>query len=825
MKTLKYTIAAAAAMFALAGCQPEYLEPSKDKLPSASSLTPVITIDQETNYVTFSVEETGLVPLWIFGEEKIDGKDNKKYSYAENGVTLRIREAGTHTVELKAYNAHGISLGSQMVEFTLENTYRDPFDPAPYLKKLANSWVWNAESAGHFGCGESGTEGVNWWAAGPHEKDGWALYDDIMTFTADGMYTYDPVDGQTYVNKDSGYKNEYNTNDGNDYIAPIDGFTHPFTVENNWNDAGIEEVYLVLQEGDNLSYIPNPEALKNPRYRILGLTSKQVDLVVDNGNIAWRYQFVPYVKQATPEEILAGTESTGKAWIMDSATPGHLGCGESLASPTNWWAAGPNEKADWGMYDDVLTFFPDGKYIFNPGEGGKIYVNKDVTLIGADENPHNDADFMVSWETQESTYTFDGEILAFPEGVVIGYVPNDATFTNAQYVVTELTETSLTIVAVTDGISWQYKFKARDIKAPEMTIAGKAVENGQVDLSLENGQAVKVTGIELGEIDSDYFEGDASGLTFIAPAGDYRIFVNNGYLKVVPLVDGEVASWGNGKALWIIGEGAGKPKGTQPGWVTGASADIPMVKTGADTYQVTLWCSENTNIKIFGQADWGTEWTTDKYASITGALETTADDGNLHSVAGMKEGWYVLTVKDTGDGILSLNTEAKKETVYEIEAETNLYRSASINPELWYSEGDWSGKLSPDFELGNNNDFTVVMPEGIGGGEWMGQTKLHTGVSTSSDKIYDFCCTIVCDEDVTVTIKLTGNPEGDGDPHAFFYDGSVKLEAGEPFTYRKAKISQPESNDDFTVIFDFGRCPAGSTVTVTDVCFQEHIEK
>ncbi|MCQ2142313.1 MAG: hypothetical protein MJY83_08200, partial [Bacteroidales bacterium] len=75
------------------------------------------------------------------------------------------------------------------------------------------------------------------------------------------------------------------------------------------------------------------------------------------------------------------------------------------------------------------------------------------------------------------------------------------------------------------------------------------------------------------------------------------------------------------------------------------------------------------------------------------------------------------------------------------------------------------------------------------------------------------------------TIKLTGNPEGEGDPHAFFYDGNVQLEAGVPFTYKKAKISQAQSNNDFTVIFDFGRVPVGKTVSATQICFQEHMEK
>ena len=128
MKRFFNYIAVALAMTLLAaGCTPEILAPDQSKLPEASALEVVITPDQTTNYVTFSVTNAnGLVPMWIFGTEKLDGKENKTFAYTGNDLVLRIREAGTHKVEVKAYNANGISVGSKIVEYTLENTYRDP---------------------------------------------------------------------------------------------------------------------------------------------------------------------------------------------------------------------------------------------------------------------------------------------------------------------------------------------------------------------------------------------------------------------------------------------------------------------------------------------------------------------------------------------------------------------------------------------------------------------------------------------------------------------------------------------------------------------------
>lgn len=818
------------ALFLLAfSCTPEYMEPDKASLPEAGKLTPVITVDQQTNYVTFSIKETGVVPMWIFGEDKVnDGKTNKTYAYTGNGISFRVRDAGVHSVEVKAYNAHGISLGSKVVEYSLENTYRDPFDPSPVMRKMANTWVWNSGAAGHFGCGESGTDGLGWWSAGADEKAGWSLYDDRITFTEDGQYTYDPVDGQVYVNKESGFKNEYNTNDGNDYVAPIEAYTHSYRLENNWNEAGIEEIFLVLEDGDNLSYIPNPEALANPRYKVLEYSSKRLDFVYDNGAIAWRYQFVPYVKTLSPEEILAGTDESGKVWIMDNEASGHLACGP-MDNPAGWWSAGANEKDNCGLYDNEIAFFPDGTYKFNPGPDNSIYVNWGCTTVGP--NTGAEPDNVVAWETQTGKYSFDGEAITLPANFTVGYIPSDAAYENPVFHVASISETKLVLWYLDAGCSWQLIFKARDVQAPSVTIAGVPVENGSAKVSLTNGQTVAVTGIDLSTywIDPDFFEPvDAANVKFIGQDGEYMVMNvdNPAWLKVIPTVDGEVATWDSGKALWVIGEGAGKPQGAAPGWVTGPAADLPLAKTGADTYQITLWLTSGTNIKLFGQADWGVEWTSDKLSAVTGGiLETQAADGNLHAVAGMEEGWYVMTVKDTGDGILSINVDRKKETYFDIDGESNLWKKAVVTPELWYSPADWSGGLNPEFELIEGNGFNVTVPAGTGGAEWMGQTKLHGGFASSSEKIYDFCCTLVCDEDATVTIKLTGNPEADGDVNTFFYDGNVALEAGVPLTYKKVKLTQAQSNDDFTIIFDFGRVPVGKTVSASQICFQEHLEK
>ena len=827
MKRFFKYIAVAMAMSLLAiGCTTEILTPDQNKLPEASSLDVVIDVDQATNYVTFSVKNTALVPMWIFGEDKIDGKANKKYAYTGNGVSLRIREAGTHQVEVKAYNAHGISVGSKIVEYTLDNTYRDPFDPTPYMKAIAGEWQWNSEVAGHFGCGEPGTDGTNWWSCGANEKADWSLYDDRMTFTADGVYTYNPGDGQVYVNKDSGFKNEYNTNDGNDYLAPIDEYTTSYTIENSWNDAGIEEIYLVLPEGSNLSYIPNPEALTSPRWRFLetktSAIKKKMSLVIDNGGIAWKYEFIPAVKVATPEELLAGTSAEGKVWVLDTESRGHLGCGESVENPAGWWAAGANEKAGTGLYDDEITFYPDGKYTYSSGADGKMYINWGVTAIGP--NPGAEPDIDIEWPFTESTYAFDGETITLAANTPMVYVPSDHVWANPIFHVTAISETSLTVVADNPGCYWQMIFKARDIQGP----AGPTLNGTELpaEISVSQGDLIEVGNLNLDEIwvDPDFFEVSGNALKFKAVAGDYHFSYdkNAKWIKVVPMYNGAKATYENGKALWIIGDGGGKPTTDYLiGWNTG-EAPLPCAQIGENTYQITLAMkAEGGSVKVFGQADWGLEWTKDKYGTVTdnGFFHVPGDDGNIHTIEGTEPGYYTFTFVDN-DGILDMTVDKVKETVFDAsDATHNMWLNKNLLSMSYYYAPGWAQIADPAVEE-DGNSYVISLPEATTD-QWQAQVAFHTDMTSSAAKTYDFQCVLTSNQDHPgVTIKLVLSGGGDND-NIFYFADRHPLKADEEYAYRMADMPGIDM-DKISLFFDFGGNAAGTEVNVRDVLFQEH---
>ncbi len=482
----KYIITVALAGIAVAACKPDYPELVPSATPSASDFDVVIDVDQATNMATFTLKNKGMVPVWNFGSELIDGKASKVYAYTGNGVTLRFRDAGEHQVEVKAYNANGISTSSVLKTFKMDNTYRDPFDQAQYVRAISGgssqNWIWNSTENNHFGCGwivtDSGDYQPNplgWWQCPAGGKKDF-LYDDIMTFDSNGNYTYDPVDGQAYAKHDAEYP-EGHAAEADDYLFPAEKKTTKYHFENNWNAAGIEEIFLVLDPGSILSYVPHKKNVEDPRFQVLETKSasmkKKLQLMAlaytpDNPapvGISYYYEFVPEGSVAGKDDPLFGKES--KTWILDNETAGYMGCGGSLGNPTEWWSAGPHEKDAYGVTDDELTFFKDGKYVFNPGADGKVYCNWESDYHHELWDGQNNSDYDAPAETQTSTYKLgsdaDGDYIELPAGIFFSYVPNKAVLTEPTHLyIKEQSESKMVLVAKFNGICWQLIFKPRD---------------------------------------------------------------------------------------------------------------------------------------------------------------------------------------------------------------------------------------------------------------------------------------------------------------------------------------------------------------------------
>ena len=800
------------------GCVQEYMEIDPDQVPQASELQVKIDVDQATNYVTFSIENQGMVPMWLFGEELIDGKANKKYAYSGNGISLRFRDAGTHSVEVKAYNAHGISVGSKVVDFSMENTYRDPFDPNPYLKAIKGEWQWNNEVAGHFGCGPSTDSPFEWWKAGANEKADWSLYDDRMTFTEDGKYLFNPgEDGKVYVN--AGFTALGTTPDGNDFLVDIPAYETTYLFENNWNDAGIEEIWLVLPGQKNLSYIPNQTIYDQPRFLVMdskpSAMKKELKLAADNAPngdafISWYYNFIPAVKVATPEELLAGTDAKGKVWVMDSSVKGHLGCGSTAANPVEWWSANPDEKAGFGMYDNTLTFFSDGKYVFDSGEDGNIYANKCVTALGVTGATE---DYVAPYADIETTYQFDGETLTFPQGTTVGYVPNDNCFNNPVFAVTEITDTKLVLVSFDtsndnpDGIAWQMIFRARDVQpAPEPDQPVVAPFDPAAADNLWNNAAINVT----------YWFANSSWGQIADPEATLG---NNEYTFVVPAEVGG-SEWQGQVVFRNTGLVLSPDKTYDFRVILSSTAD--GTATIKPCYQHPTELDGNGNPADVNELFYDNGIAVTAYedleyikAALPGTdipdLKVVFDFGRFPAGAEITvKGIVIREAKTTGGG--------SGEPVFDPNAGTNLWLSMNVEEMFYYYAPGWTQIDNPETSV-NGNSLTVSLPEATTD-QWQAQVAFRTDLSSQAGKKYDFYCVVQSNNDLPgMTIKLTKT----GDDNTFYFADKHVITAYEDYVYVVDGMDGIDM-EKISLFFDFGGNPAGTEVTIKDIVFREHVE-
>lgn len=82
--------------------------------------------------------------------------------------------------------------------------------------------------------------------------------------------------------------------------------------------------------------------------------------------------FVAYTPPADLVTML--TADNTRTWKIKSTAVGHLGVGPADGFTPNWYAANPNDKADWECYDDRFVFKANGdfQHITNGKTFGKL---------------------------------------------------------------------------------------------------------------------------------------------------------------------------------------------------------------------------------------------------------------------------------------------------------------------------------------------------------------------------------------------------------------------------------------------------------------------
>ena len=345
-KIFKYIGSALACVLAITACSPEeFTGADQNGLPTVDGRQVSVTTDQETNTAVFTVsgDFKGCYPVWYL--------DGKIYSFLATG-SYSSMEQGTHELEVKVMNRNGISQASVKGSFTFNET---KVDFTPYFSKLCNKeWRIDYAEVGHMGCGPTGTDGSEWWKAAVNDKADWGVYDDRISFAhsdsdpaTGGTYSYNPGEGGTvYVNTGSSVFAEFNTNDGNDFMATVAPQTSSYTlVPGTFNDEAC--LYIQFAPQTLLPYIPNDATYNNPYYRIEALTNTRMVLVCDEGSIAWRLVFTSREDTGLPEP---GDEAGATMdWNYDAASNLWKGVdtGDNFDKVSPWFA-----NNDWAQIAD-----------------------------------------------------------------------------------------------------------------------------------------------------------------------------------------------------------------------------------------------------------------------------------------------------------------------------------------------------------------------------------------------------------------------------------------------------------------------------------------
>ena len=794
----------------ISACSPEKItHPSEAGIPSATQIEPVISVDQEINQVTFALPAgtKGLIPVWLFQDKTGDWT---QYS-AQNGLKKIFTTAGDYSVRMHLMNSNGMSPDFVQKTFHIDNTIMN-FDKYNTMLTGGSQKEWRIDNsvAGHMGCGPSGTSGTEWWSANPDDKKDWGVYDNRMTFVLEGnVYQFDPgAAGTIYVN--TGISSEpygsHNTNDGKDYLYPVEAQT----AEWSWEVDG-EDLYLILPANTYWPYYANVDFIANPRFKVESISTKSADLVIDNGEIAWHFT----ITSGAAEVKFNGFNYNHEAnlWKPVDAEGAH--------SYSFFYAPG------WTQIADPEVSCAGGKYTFSLPSATSEQWQAQCFIIPTTDLPLSAAtnyDFSCilnsSTDIKKVTLkltdtTNDGNFL-FTENV------NLTAFEDYVFYLSDLP--GIDAAAVKMVFDFGGNPDNTEVSVSNIVLKDHAIDDGTV---LPSVPEEPVAGPEEYKYDSEAnlwkaADGAHSCTFFYAPSWNQLPdpeLANNGNEYLLKLPSATFAQWQ--AQFHIIPD---NPVALE----SSKSYDFSVVlNSTTDIRAVTLKLTENgnddnflftENVNLSAFEDYIFDLS-DLPGIDAAAVKMVFDFGGNPDNTEVTIKRIVLKDHAIDDGTHKGGASGENPGGGLDTSGTDIWDNAKVSYTWWYSMADWSGTLTPEIST-ISNGWKVVIPAGIGGSEWQGQTHFTLDAPASAAKKYDFCVTLNSSAACTCSVKLAW--EGNDKDHAFFYDGNVALSAYEDFQYIQSGVSPDADYDKLALFIDLGRTPAGAEVEIKDIHLYEH---
>ena len=520
---------------------------------------------------------------------------------------------------------------------------------------------------------------------------------------------------------------------------------------------------------------------------------------------------------------------TGKEWRIANKEVAHMGCGPAGTAGTEWWSAQPNDKKDFGVYDDRITFTADnrkgGTYTYNAGADGMTYVNWGTSFNPTGAEPDVD----VALGNQTSTWSFEvydwedaeGNVtkqtyIQLGKNTLFPYISSNAQYENPKFRIETLTATKIVLV----------------YDAPDRSISWRFILTSAADERLVEEQGFDANS------DFNLWKGVTPDATFyFAPnwspdrTADMQATYNdkgNDYTITVP--DAAFDRWQAQMHLHTTGVETSAANHYDFSCIFVADADIDgvTVKVTNEADNEAIIDVDNISLKAGKEYVF---WKSDIEGKDLSPVKIVFDFGHASGATTINVSNIVLKDHANNDGtIVSEGGEGggedKPTMDWNYESGANLWKAVDDGTLFdafgyWFADDSWTALGTQPEATHNGDTYEITIPEGIGGSQWQGQFHIDTKLTASAAKAYNFYFVMETDNDCPgVTVKLT-----DAGDSNFFCEGRHDVKADEPFIFKLegATLKEGKDAEAIRLFFDFGGSPAGTHVKISKIYFEEAI--
>ena len=520
---------------------------------------------------------------------------------------------------------------------------------------------------------------------------------------------------------------------------------------------------------------------------------------------------------------------TGKEWRIANKEVAHMGCGPAGTAGTEWWSAQPNDKKDFGVYDDRITFTADnrkgGTYTYNAGADGMTYVNWGTSFNPTGAEPDVD----VALGNQTSTWSFEvydwedaeGNVtkqtyIQLGKNTLFPYISSNAQYENPKFRIETLTATKMVLVydAPDRSISWRFILTS----AADERLVEEQGFDANSDFNLWKGVTPDAT---------FYFAPNWSPDRTAEMQATYND-KGNDYTITVP--DAAFDRWQAQMHLHTTGVETSSANHYDFSCIFVADADIDgvTVKVTNEADNEAIIDVDNISLKAGKEYVF---WKSNIEGKDLSPVKIVFDFGHASGATTINVSNIVLKDHANNDGtIVSEGGEGggedKPTMDWNYESGANLWKAVDDGTLFdafgyWFADDSWTALGTQPEATQNGDTYEITIPEGIGGSQWQGQFHIDTKLTASADKAYNFYFVMETDNDCPgVTVKLT-----DAGDSNFFCEGRHDVKADEPFIFKLegATLKEGKDAEAIRLFFDFGGSPAGTHVKISKIYFEEAV--